>query len=62
MDFSGIFIMTYSCFYMAIIPAIAAAVAWGIAYTVIQSREIRLGKLKGSLLFMIWYVLSLLST
>ena len=62
MDFSGIGMMIISCCFVAVIPPIIAGIAWVIIYAIRKAQGVGLDHTKGTALFLILYVLSVIAS
>jgi len=62
MDFSGIGMMLISCCFVTVIAPIIAGIAWVIIYAVRKAQGVNLDKAKGTTLFLILYVLSVIAS
>jgi hypothetical protein len=62
MDFSGIGLTLISCGFVAIKPIVISGAAWLIIFAIFKIRGTNLGKMRGIVLFLILYVLSLIAS
>ena len=62
MDFSGIGVMLVSFCFVAFIPIKISVAAWLVIFAICKIRGTNLGKMRGTVIFLILYVLSLIGS